>query len=97
MWLIGCGATPISDIVRDPGKFQSKETTIHGTVSDAFGAFGNGIYQVDDGTGRIWVLTQNYGIPGNGEKVSVTGQVQQGVDFGGRNYGLILRQTKARD
>jgi uncharacterized protein (AIM24 family) len=58
---------------------------------------GQGIFQVDDGTGRIWVVSQNFGIPGNGAKVAVTGRVQQGVSFGGRNYGTVLMQTQARN
>jgi hypothetical protein len=87
----------IADITRDPAHYAGKDVTITGQASDAFGGMGNGLFQVDDGTGRIWVLSQNYGLPGNGSKVSVTGQVQQGISFGGRNFGVILRQTQARD
>jgi hypothetical protein len=36
-------------------------------------------------------------LPGNAAKVSVTGQVEQGFSFGGRTFGVILRQTKALD
>lgn len=94
--LVGCTPQPsIADINRDPGRFSGKEITIRGQASDSFGGFGAGLFQVDDGTGRIWVLSQNFGLPGNGSKVSVTGQVQQGFSFNGRNYGIIFRQTKA--
>ena len=94
--LTGCPATKIADINNDPGRFSGKNVSIQGTVSDAFGALGNGVFQVDDGSGRIWVFSQNYGVPGNGAKVSVTGHVEQGFAFGGRNFGVILRQTEAR-
>ncbi len=94
--LVGCSTnTSIADINRDPARFTGKEITINGQASNSFGAFGNGVFQVDDGTGNIWVFSQNFGLPGNGSKVSVTGQVQQGFNFGGRNYGIISRQTKA--
>jgi hypothetical protein len=94
--LTGCSThTSIADINRDPGHFTGKEITIGGQASNAFGAFGNGVFQVDDGTGNIWVFSQNFALPGNGSRVSVTGQVQQGFSFGGRNYGVIFRQTKA--
>jgi hypothetical protein len=94
--LLGCRATTsIADINRDPARFAGKEITISGQVSDAFGGLGNGIFAVDDGTGRIWVFSQNFGVPGEG-KVSVTGQVQQGFSFGGHSYGVILRQTQPR-
>lgn len=96
--LVGCSThASIGDITRDPGKFAGKEVTIRGQASDTFGGFGNGIFQVDDGTGRIWVFSQNFGVPGSGSKVSVTGQVQQGFSFAGKSYGVILRQTQARD
>jgi hypothetical protein len=96
--LAGCRTTTtIADINRDPGRFTGKEITISGQVSDAFGGFGNGVYSVDDGTGKIWVFSQNFGVPAGGGKVRVTGQVQQGFNFGGRNYVLIFRETKPRD
>jgi len=96
--LVGCPThASIGDITRDPGRFAGKEVTISGTASDTFGGFGNGIFQLDDGTGRIWVFSQNFGVPGNGNKVSVTGQIQQGFSFAGKSYGVILRQTQARD
>ncbi|HKF23845.1 MAG TPA: hypothetical protein VKE93_19890 [Candidatus Angelobacter sp.] len=96
--LAGCRTvTTIADINRDPGRFTGKEITISGKVSDAFGGLGNGVFAVDDGTGKIWVFSQNFGIPAGGGKVTVTGQVQQGFNFGGRNYGLIFRETKPRD
>jgi hypothetical protein len=96
--LVGCPThASIADITRDPGKFAGKEVTISGQASNTFGGFGNGFFEVDDGTGRIWVLSQNFGVPGNGSKVSVTGQVQQGVSFAGKSYGVVLRQTQARD
>jgi hypothetical protein len=95
--MTGCPThTSIADINRDPGRFAGKEVTIAGNVADSFGALGNGVFQVDDGTGRMWVYSQNFGVPGNGHKVAVTGQVEQGVALGGRSFGVVLRQTHAR-
>jgi hypothetical protein len=95
--LVGCPPrTTIAEINRDPGKYQGKEITVAGTVSDAFGALGSGVFQIDDGTGKLWVFTQSYGVPGSGAKVSVTGRLQQGFSFGGRSFALILRQTQPR-
>ncbi len=94
--LAGCPTqAKIADITSDPGRFAGKDVSIHGTVSDAFGALGNGVFQIDDGTGRMWVYSQNFGVPGNGNKISVTGRIEQGFAFGGRNFGVILRQTEA--
>ena len=95
--LAGCPTqTSIADINRDPGRFAGKDVSIHGTVSDSFGALGNGVFQIDDGSGRMWVYSQNYGVPGNGNKVAVVGRVEQGFAFGGRNFGVVLRETEAR-
>jgi hypothetical protein len=95
--LLGCPPrTTIAEINRDPGKYQGKEITVAGTVSDAFGALGSGVFQIDDGTGRLWVFSQNYGVPGSGAKVSVTGRLEQGFAFGGRSFALALRQTQPR-
>jgi len=95
--IAGCPArTTIAEINRDPGRYAGKEVTIAGHVQDSFGALGNGVFQIDDGTGRLWVFSENYGIPGNSARVAVTGRVEQGFSFGGRNFGLILRETQRR-
>jgi hypothetical protein len=95
--LAGCPQrTTIANINRDPGRFTGKEVTIVGQVSSSFGALGSGVFQLDDGTGRMWVYSQNYGVPGNGAKVAVTGDIAQGFNFGGRNFATILKETKRR-
>jgi hypothetical protein len=97
LFLIGCPTrTTISEINRDPARYSGKEVTISGKVSDSMGALGRGAFQVDDGTGRMWVLSENYGVPANGAKVSVTGSVQQGISFGGRSFATVLRETQPR-
>jgi hypothetical protein len=96
--LTACSSsTSIADINRDPARFTGKEITIRGQASGGVGLFGSGVYQVEDSTGSIMVVSQNFGLPANGAKVSVTGQVQQGFSFGGKNYGVVFRQTKATE
>ncbi len=85
--------TTISQISADPGKYQNKEVGLIGTVTDSYGLLGNGAYELDDGTGRIWVVTQR-GVPSRGSRVGVSGRVYSGLQFGGRNYGLGLREEK---
>lgn len=93
----GCPTkTSINKINSDPGRYAGKEVTVAGKVSSGFGAFGSGVYQVDDGTGSMWVYSQSYGVPANGAKVAVTGRIEQGFNFGGRNFATVLRQTQAR-
>jgi hypothetical protein len=85
----------ISKILADPGRYQNKEVSIAGRVTDSYGALGRGIYEVDDGTGRIWVVTRR-GVPGRGARVGTRGRVYNGFSFEGRNYGTVLEETDRR-
>src|SRR5438046_2601739 len=80
--------TTISKIRADPAKYRNKDVVLVGTVTDSYGVLGNGIYELDDGTGRIWVMTSQ-GVPTKGARVGAAGQVQTGVSFGGRTYGMV--------
>jgi hypothetical protein len=95
--LIACPArTSIAKINLDPGKYAGKEVTIAGRVANSFGGLGTGIFQVDDGSGEMWVFSEKYGVPGNGAKLAVTGRIEQGFSIGGRTFGTILRETERR-
>jgi hypothetical protein len=97
--LILAGCPPresIEKINRDPARFAGREVTIAGRVSNSFGALGFGGYEIDDGTGRMWVLSENFGVPGRDARVAVTGRIEQGVTFGGRSFATVMRQTQRR-
>ncbi len=94
--LVACGTVKISEINADPSRFANKEVSIAGEVVNSIGALGQGAYEMDDGTGRLWVLSEGFGVPGKGARVRVTGRVQTGVTFDERSFGTVLRQTKAR-
>lgn len=95
--LVACPTrTSIERINRDPGRYYGKDVAISGRVTTSFGALGSGVYEVDDGTGRMWVFSQRYGVPSQGAKVGVTGRIEQGFSFGGRSFATILRETERR-
>lgn len=97
MVLAGCPThTSIEKINRDPGRYAGREVAIGGRVSNSFGLMGSGVYQVDDGTGQLWVFSQGYGVPGNGAKVGVRGTISQGFSFGGRSFAVIMKETERR-
>jgi len=83
----------IASIEANPSKFYNKEVGIAGTVRDSYGLnipltqIRGGIYKVDDGTGSMWVVTQN-SVPSKGARIGVKGRVQNGVNYNGKNYGL---------
>lgn len=60
--------TTISKINQNPARYHGKEIGIVGTVTDSYGALGTGVYELDDGTGRIWVATTR-GVPAKGTRV----------------------------
>jgi len=94
--LSGCERTQIADINRDPGHYMNKDVTVAGQVSNSFGALNQGAFELDDGTGKLWVLSQGFGVPATGAKVAVTGRIQSGVTVMGRSFANILRETKIR-
>jgi hypothetical protein len=95
--LAGCPPrVSIAKLNQDPGSYAGKEISIAGRVTDSFGAMGRGAFQVDDGSGVLWVVTGHYGVPENGAKVAMTGHIEQGFSFGGRNFAVILHETERR-
>ena len=84
--------TSISRINADPGRYRGKEVGIVGNVTDSYGLLGNGAYEIDDGTGRIWVATRR-GVPSRGSRVAVKGRVLNGFQWGGRSFGTVLEET----
>jgi hypothetical protein len=95
--LAGCPQrTTIGKINGDPSRFAGKEVTIAGRVTNSFGALGTGVFELEDGTGRMWVFSERYGVPGRDARIAVTGRIDQGFTFGGRNFAIILRETERR-
>ena len=86
----------IEQVQRDPARYQNKEVAIRGTVVSSWGALGTGMYQVDDGTGRIWVMSEKFGVPGKGARVGVAGTIVPTVSLGGRSFATVLRETQRR-
>ena len=87
--------TNISKIYADPGRYRGKEVGIVGTVTNSYGFLGNGGYELDDGTGRIWIATKR-GIPSRGAHVGTKGYVHNGVTYNGRSYGTVIEETDRR-
>ena len=87
--------TNIRKINANPDRYRNKEVGIAGRVTDSYGALGVGAYEIDDGTGRLWVVTRR-GVPAKGTRVGAKGHVYNGFNFGGRNYGTVLEETDRR-
>ena len=94
--LVACERTKIGDITADPGRFMSKEVSVGGHVTQSIGFLGTGIYQIDDGTGKLWVLAERRGVPSKGALVGVKGRVTPTITFMGINYATVMRETDRR-
>ena len=93
--------TSIGDIEANPSRYQNKEVAIAGTVQDSYGVnipgtkIRGGAYKIDDGTGSIWVLTEE-GVPSKGAQIGVKGILGNAVNWHGRNYGLGIYEKDRR-
>ncbi len=94
--LVACERMKISEINADPGRFMNKEVGIVGRVTQANGFLGKGIYQVDDGTGRIWVYSTSRGVPSRGAKVGVKGRIMPTLTLFGVNYATVMQENDRR-
>ncbi len=87
----GVGTTSIAAINSNPAGYET--VFIRGEVLQSIGAFGRGAYQVSDGENTIWVVTEA-GLPSNSIRVTVEGEVVQGITIAGRNLGVTLREKQ---
>ena len=92
----------IADIEDNPSKYYDKDVAVAGTVKDSYGLSipilkngEGGIYKVDDGSGSIWVITKR-SVPTKGAQLGIKGKIQNGVNYNGKNYGLVLIEDDRR-
>jgi len=53
--------TNIYKINSDPARYRDKEVGIAGTVTESYGVLGTGAYELDGGTGKMWVIARRKG------------------------------------
>jgi len=85
--LAGCEQKTINDLMAEPGKYANKEVGLTGTVTRSFSLLGKGAYEIEDGTGKLWVVSGS-GVPRKGAKVAVKGKVRDAYDLS--NFGLPI-------
>ena len=91
MPLAGCAPMTIARINEDPSRYRNQTVHVDGTVLTSVGLMGTGGYQIDDGTGKIFVLSRT-GVPSTGTHVSVTGSVLSGAEVLGRPVGTAIKE-----
>jgi hypothetical protein len=90
----------IADIEHNAGRYNGKKVKVAGVVRDSDGLsipgtrMGGGAYELDDGTGSIWVLVTDGNVPLKGAQIVVEGMVGSGITWHGRNHGLGILESK---
>jgi len=98
--LAGCATKSINHIMAEPSRYANREVTVRGTVTRSASVLGRGTYQIDDGTGTLWVVSKK-GVPRKGARVKVTGKIRDVVDLGSVialppevGSGLVMTESK---
>lgn len=63
-----------------------------GKVVRSYSVLGHGAYEVDDGTGTLWVVAKS-GVPREGARVGVKGTIRVGFNLG--ELGPLLKLPEA--
>jgi hypothetical protein len=98
--ITGCAArgVRIAELKDQPTKYDNKSVSITGTVTSSWGIplLPYQLYNVDDGTGEITVLSQSGRTPARGTRVEVRGKINEFATFGGRSVGLHIQEENRK-
>jgi hypothetical protein len=104
---VACEQKSINEIMANPHRYTKHEVGVVGRVVQSYSVLGRGAYQIDDGTGKLWVVSVgDKGVPRKGARVAVKGKIRDGFDLGSIvklpeaiSSGLVLEESslKARD
>ena len=90
--LTACAPMTIGRINADPSRFRNQTIRVSGTVTNSVGLMGKGGYQIEDPTGKIYVISGS-GVPSRGSRVTVTGRVLPGAEVLGTAVGVAIREN----
>lgn len=99
---VACASVPgrpsVAQVRQQSGRFVDHSVTITGEVTSSWGVplVGFNVYQVNDGTGEITVVSTERRVPNKGARVEVRGRVEDVAVLGGRPLGLHLREQRVR-
>jgi hypothetical protein len=87
-----CATRTINQVLADPTRYRDRQVKLQGSVVNSFSAVGTGAYELEDRTGRLWIVS-NQGVPRRGASVSVRGTVRDGFNLG--SLGDLIRLPQA--
>ncbi len=93
--VVGCASgASVAQVKTNPGRYVEKNVSFSGTVTSSWGIplLPFKMFQVDDGTGEMLVVSDERRTPSRGARVRVTGRIEEFAMIGGRSIGLHLRE-----
>ena len=94
--LAGCAArgVRVAELKDQPTKYATRSVSVNGVVTSSWGVplMPFQLYNVDDGSGEITVLSRSGRAPSRGTRVQVKGKLNEFAVFGGRSVGLHLQE-----
>jgi len=95
VFLSGCKeAMPIKRLLDDPSQYDGRTVQIAGAVTRSIGVLGTGAYQVDDGTGRLVVVSKDGGAPREGARVAVKGVFRAAFTFQAETAAVLVETER---
>jgi hypothetical protein len=95
----GCAARQvrIAELRGQPERFDNETVRVTGTVTSSFGVpLLFQVYNLEDGSGEISVISMSGRTPATGTRLEVTGKVGEVIVLGGRSIGLHIREEDRR-
>ena len=96
----GCAArgVRVAELKDQPTKYATKSVSVTGVVTSSWGIplVPFQLYNVDDGSGEITVMSRSGRSPARGTRVEVKGTVNELAVFGGRSIGLHLQEENRK-
>jgi hypothetical protein len=94
--LAGCKdeIIPIQTLLDDPGAYDGQTVQVVGTCTGGVGILGYGAYQVDDGTGKLLVVSERGGAPREGARVGVKGTFRSAFVLKTETVAALVEQKR---
>ena len=96
----GCAArgVRIAELKDQPDKYDDKQVSVTGVVTSSCGIplVPFQLYNVDDGSGEITVISRSGRSPSRGARVEVKGKINEVGVFGGRSIGLHIQENERK-
>jgi hypothetical protein len=87
-----CGTVKIGRLRAEPYRYQNRIVHVQGNVVKSVGALVAGVYEVQDDTGTIYVISNGGNVPPKGSRVKLDGRYMNGFNFMGKSFGSVIQE-----